>query len=117
MRNINKANLAMSALAATLISANASALMVEDPDAPVQKYKTKVMCLSAWGSEGSQTVYSYCDQAENNKVNKRPLNENGCAAEQVAVQETINVTAKEKFKIKINKCAVENDSEIEPTQL
>ena len=117
MRSINKANLAMSALAATLVSASASALMVEDPNAPVQKYQTKIMCLSAWGSEGSQTVYSYCDQSENNKSNKRPLGENGCAADQVAVKETINITAKEKFKIKIKKCAVENDSEIEPTQL
>lgn len=108
----------MSALAATLMSANAGALIVEDPNAPVQVYKTKNMCLSAYGSEGSLTIYStLCDQSENNKSNNRPLKENGCADGQVSIKETINVTAKEKFKIKIKMCAVENDSVIEPAQL
>ncbi len=117
MTTINKSKLAMSALAATLMSANAGALIYEDPNATVQVYKTKNMCLSAYGSDGSQTVYSYCDQSENNKNNNRPLGENGCATGQVSIKETINVTAKEKFKIKIKKCAVENDSVIEPAQL
>ncbi len=117
MKTINKANLAMSALAATLISNPVSALMVEDPNAPVQVYKTKIMCLYAYGSEGQQTVYSLCDQAKNNKLNNRPLNENGCTDNQVAVSETINETAKEKFKIKITECAVENDTAVEPMQL
>lgn len=117
MRSINKSKLAMSALAATMISANASALIEENPNAPVQVYKTKTMCLNSWGADGEITVYSYCDQSENNKLNNRPLQGNGCTDTQVAVKETINVTANEEFKIKINVCAVENDSDIQPVQL
>jgi hypothetical protein len=117
MRYINKTKLAMSALAATLLSANAGALMVDNPDAPKQVWDTKTMCLDAYGSDGQVTVYSFCDQSDNNKKNKRPLKENGCTEGQVAIKETINKTAKEKFKIKIKMCSVENDSAIEPMQL
>jgi hypothetical protein len=119
MRTINTAKLAMSALAATLLSANASALMEFDPDAPKQVYKTKIMCLNSYGSDGQVSIgaFEFCDQSKNNKTNKRPLKEHGCVEGQVAVSETINQTAKEKFKIKIKECAVENDSVPEPMQL
>lgn len=119
MITINTAKLAMSALAATLLSANASAMVEYNPDAPVQTYKTQIVCLNSYGSDGQVTVgsYEFCDQAANNKSNNRPLKEHGCVEGQVAISETINVTAKEKFKIKIKKCAVENDSVPQPVQL
>ena len=117
MRTINTSKLAMSALAATLLSTNASAMPIYDPDAPVIEYKTKVSCLNSYGADGQVTVssYEYCDQSKNNKINNRPLKENGCTEGQVAIRETVEKS--KKFKIRIKECAVENDSEIEPTQL
>ncbi len=107
----------MSAMAATLLTANASAMIEFDPDARVIQYKTKVSCLNSWGADGQLTIHSseYCDQSNNNKINNRPLKDNGCADEQVAIKETVRQN--KKFKIKIKECAVENDSAIEPSQL
>ena len=114
MKKMNKTTIALSALAASLVSAQASALMIDNPDTV---WKTKVTCLNSYGADGVKSVYEICDQSKNNELNKRPLLSNGCAKDQVAVNETINVTAGEKFKLKIKSCAVENDSDIEPTQL
>lgn len=107
----------MSALAATFLSANANAMIEFNPDAPVIEYKTKISCLNSFGVDGQVTVsaYEYCDQSKNNKINNRPLKDNGCTEGQVAIRETVEKS--KKFKIKIKECAVENDSEVEPMQL
>lgn len=109
--------IAASALAASLSvnNANAFPMPVEGPQ-PV--YETRVICFDAYGPEGAKTVYApVCDDADNNYSNNRPLMENGCSEGQVAIKETRNVTEGEKFKIKVKKCEVVDDNEIQPVQL
>ncbi len=112
MKKTVKAGLAASALAATLSAPSANALIMPSND----KFETIKYCLKTYGSEGAKTVI-YCDESENNAINKRPLMDNGCAEEQVAVNSTRNVTQGQEFPIQIEECAVKIDGEIEPAQL
>jgi hypothetical protein len=64
---------------------------------------TKTICLSAHEDKDGVVFAGSCDQARNNKTEKKDILANGCAEKQVAVTATKTRSAKE-WSVKVYDC-------------
>ncbi len=109
-----KTSIALKTLIASLALTSVSAL----PVPRVGEYESKYYCLKSWQEPGVAThVAGFCDEAENNFNNARPVNIYGCTADQVVLYTDRNVTNNEEFSIIVKSCRPVTDGAIQPVQL
>jgi hypothetical protein len=69
-------------IAALSLTASSSAFGLMAPDQPV---RTKTVCLNTYERADGSLELGTCDEAKNNRTERRPLLENGCAEGQAAM--------------------------------
>lgn len=83
-------------IAAVALSTSSAFALIGPPT------QTKTYCLDLYEGQSGATYAGTCDQTANNKTLKKPLLENGCAVDQVAL--SAHRVAPGKFNIEIYAC-------------